>query len=866
MANKEAVFTLRVNTGNSVKDVQSFDAAVQNLNKDIQEVQQTASSGTGIDSFDAKLQELNAKVEAGGLTMRQMTQVMKEYQTIAAQAGMESPIGQQAIQNAAELKDQIGDLKSATTALSSDFVGLDTAVAGIETGAAVFQGFESAVALTGVESEALVQTMVKLQAIQGVVNAVTTVANNLNKESILGIQLRNAVEKVGNFIKTGSFKAIVAQTTATKGLAAAEVGAAAATTGVSTAMKVLRAALIASGIGAIIVLLGTAADALGLFGDSTDEAAEKQKKLDRAIESTNTQISAMEDLYQKVADTQKFAIDMAVLEAQKRGASQSEINKIMEDGAQERLNILKRENDEALALYLQLSKSGANEQFKAAESAYLASNERVQQAQQEYKKLTIENEIAAKKAAADAAEKRKQDAKDAAEQAKKARKDVIQALQDQYEYQISLERQYQQNKIDAMAEGQEKEIAAAKLSFEEYKQEVLDKAISDELQAEALKYEEGKIKREVYEANIAAIRLNSLDKLTEEEKKLITSKEEVLNKEIEVIDKKYSDESIQKKIEEEEKKLDLVKKYRYMISDEYQQDLIDFEATQEDQAKALGEALANKLITNEEYLAAQEVLEQQYADKIKEIEEKKLQVQKDADKKKFEANISQVTQAIEIAQQALDSLSAINDLVNQAQENQIAEAKAQADEQKSIYDKQQAEELANTALTAEQRKSIEDKYNKLRYQAELKAFQEEDKLKKQQFERDKAFKIAQIAIDTASAITKAIATYGPPPNPLAIFGIATASTIGIAQAAAVAATQYKSSTPPSMAGGSAGSMTGASASTFTAANTNTQQTNLSDILGQGGTNQGTMSKVYVLESDITTTQQKVSVQEQLSTY
>ena len=237
----------------------------------------------------------------------------------------------------------------------------------------------------------------------------------------------------------------------------------------------------------------------------------------------------------------------------------------------------------------------------------------------------------------------------------------------------------------------------------------------------------------------------------------------------------------------------------------------------------------------------------------------------DADKKIFDANIAKANQAIEIAQQALDSLSAINDLVNQAQENQIAEAQAQADEQKSIYDKQQAEELANTALTAEQRKSIEDKYNKLRYQAELKAFQEEDKLKKQQFERDKAFKIAQIAIDTASAITKAIATYGPPPNPLAIFGIATASTIGIAQAAAVAATQYKSSTPPSMAGGSAGSMTGASASTFTAANTNTEQTNLSDILG-GGINQPTMSKVYVLESDITTTQQKVSVQEQLSTY
>ena len=93
-----------------------------------------------------------------------------------------------------------------------------------------------------------------------------------------------------------------------------------------------------------------------------------------------------------------------------------------------------------------------------------------------------------------------------------------------------------------------------------------------------------------------------------------------------------------------------------------------------------------------------------------------------------------------------------------------------------------------------------------------------------------------------------------------------ALTTGIAQAAAVASTQYKSGSAPSMAGGaSAGSLTGAGASTFTA-NTNTQQTNLQDILGQGGTGDGTISKVYVLESDITNTQQKVAVQEQLSTY
>jgi hypothetical protein len=291
--------------------------------------------------------------------------------------------------------------------------------------------------------------------------------------------------------------------------------------------------------------------------------------------------------------------------------------------------------------------------------------------------------------------------------------------------------------------------------------------------------------------------------------------------------------------------------------------VIDLERSQEDQSKALSEALASGVITKEEYMAAELALENEYNAKLKEVSDARTKIQSDADKATFESKIATAERAIEIAQGALDSLSAINDAVNAAQENQIAEAQAQAEEQKSIYDKQQADELSNTALTEEQRKAIDEKYNRLRYQADLKAFQEEDKLKKQQFDRDKAFKIAQIAIDTASAIVKSVSasptTFGLPFSAFAL-------TTGIAQAAAVASTQYKSGSAPSMAGGaSAGSLTGAGASTFTA-NTNTQQTNLQDILGQVGTGEGTISKVYVLESDITNTQQKVAVQEQLSTY
>lgn len=55
------------------------------------------------------------------------------------------------------------------------------------------------------------------------------------------------------------------------------------------------------------------------------------------------------------------------------------------------------------------------------------------------------------------------------------------------------------------------------------------------------------------------------------------------------------------------------------------------------------------------------------------------------------------------------------------------------------------------------------------------------------FRLNQAGSIATIGINTAEAITKAIALFGPPPSPAGIAGITLASAIGIAQAAAVAA-------------------------------------------------------------------------------
>jgi len=891
MANKEAVFTLRVNTGNSVQDVQSFDAAVQNLNSDIQEVQQTASNNSGTDAFSTRLAELNAKVEEGGLTMRQMTQVMKEYQTIAAQAGMQSPIGQEAIQSAAQLKDEIGDLKAATTALSSDFVGLDTAVAGIETGTAVFQGFQSVVAMTGVESEALMQTMIKLQAAQGLANAATTIANKLNTDSVLGIKLRAFYEK--------AYATVVGESTG--------------------ALKGLRVAMAATGVGALIagiVALITnfqsLTDAIGLTSeaqralDSTidayvsgaQEATQKTSEMEAQFALAEKGVISKEEALKfyndTLGDTFGAATDLnqaeqlfldkkdAFIKATAERAQAQELfslaAKEAADAFRKKIEAEQNATDDSVAylvgnamdLYevletgdLEFNKRAeVRSQLSAASAKQIdADSKKIQDAYQKEGQRLLESAIKGEKAAglASQSETAKNMAADATEKAEKQREEARRKRERAAE-----ERRRAAEKRAAEEKKRAEDAAKAEqarvLNLLKIEQEFRDQI----MQAESA-YQDSLLSAQEQETNAVLDKYFTLIQKAREYGQDTKILEQARTAALLEITKKYNDEAIAKQAEADEKKKELLQAYQDIVSDDLDQQVLDLERSQADQSKLLAEALASNVITQEEYNAAQLVLENEYTAKLKEVEEARTQLVKDENKKRFDAQIASVEKGIEIAQGALNSLSAINDLVNQTQENRIAEAQAQADEQKSIYDKQQADELSNTALTEEQRKAITEKYNKLRYQADLKAFQEEDKLKRQQFERDKAFKIAQIAIDTASAIVKSVAasptTFG---LPFSAFALAT----GVAQAAAVASTQYKSGTPPSLGGGAgtAGSLTGAGASTFTAANTNTQQTNLSDILGQGGNNQGTISKVYVLESDITDTQNKVAIQEQLSTY
>jgi hypothetical protein len=885
MAEKSVVFSLKVNTGNSVQDIQAMDAAVNDLNQDLKATQKTAADSTGIDTFDQKLQELNARVEAGGLTMRDLTRTMKEYQNLAAQAGTETPIGAQAIRNAASLKDEIGDLKAQTTALSSDFVGLDTTLQGVETGAAAFQGIQSAVALTGVESEALTQTMVKLQAAQGLVNAVSIVANNLNKESILGIQLRNGLEKAKNLILTGSIAPAIANVATTQAQTGANVALATSTGGATTAMKLFRLALIATGIGAIVVAVGLlianfdkvsaavrkaynsfdklgpavkvaiaimfpligviygVVKALEYFGVIDDQNTAKMKanakaKTDATEKEMNKKIAAEKKKAQAVDDNLSFEIRKAqaagknteemeekkLKAALKSGRAILDMQKQKIKAYEEELALLKKTGDADSDRAKKLEKS-IKDTKKAANDQYKENKKNVQD-------LTI-LEIEEEKKKADAA---KESHKKAMERIKKAKEDKLKAAREEAERLAELAKKANEDRIKAeddqfqlslelMKEGQEKELFESTMKYDKMRDQAHGNA-------------------------------NLLYQISLQE-----------NAERIAIVNKYNQLELDKIAEQEAKKRDLRNKFQRFINSEQENELLDLDEWYKAQEAINLAAFKADAIDEEEFYQAGLKLDEQYKKKRADLDKKYADQAKDNEIKAREESLKGVTAAIEGAQKGLDELKKINALVNEIDQARLNRIASNREADLSNLDANLKAQLSQEGLTADQKAEIEKKFAEQKYQIQLNAYNEEEKIKKAQFNRDKAIKLAQIAIDTASAIVKGIAQFGPPPSPAGIAAIASASLIGITQALAVMNQKYQAGsapTPPQLGTGGGGGTAGAGASSFTA-NTNAQTTDLAQLT-QGQQAQVPTAKVVVLESDITGTQNKVQLQEAKSSF
>jgi hypothetical protein len=835
MATKEAVFSLKVDTGNSVNDIKSFDQAVNSLNKDVNTLQSTVAEGAGTDVFADKLTELNAKVEAGGLSMREMTKTMKEYQNIAAQAGMESPVGQQAIAAAGQLKDGIGDIKSQVNALSSDTKKLDTAMGALQGGAAVFQGISSAIALAGVEDEKLMQTMVKLQAVQGVMNATNEIAIILNKEHVVGMQLRAVYEK-----------------------------AYAAAVGTSTgAMKLFRLALVATGIGALIV-------GLGLLIANWDKVTGAIGKAVSWFNKLGAGVKIVIGIFMPFIGVIMLAVKGLQMlglveddEDKKRAATHAKrmqrIQKQMEKEREQRAAAKQafengqKQYDREIALAEALGQSTVKLRQQKIQSSIDYQKEQIKE---------IENGIKQFEQLEKQLPWLKNMGKEEKAAAKKKLNDMKEDIKDNENEKKII--QINANKDGAdRAKEQAKKLADQQKEIDDRLLEEKNQLIMDLEAAENAYYDSLKTARQLDEEKVtdyyfqlkerALAKGEDISVIDLAEKKALADINDKYNKiELASIEEKYK------------KQRDARRLIQGYLLDQYKLALVDFDNAQRDEIKTLEDNLAAKLISQDQFDAAIVAMIALREKKIADIEKQKVADAKAAAQKKFEEDTKALTDGLAAAAQGLDLAGQMNSAINEIQDAKLAAMQKETDAQLSELEIRKNAELDNANLTAEQKQAINDKYALIAYNLEKKQFDAAEKLRKQQFIREKALKIASIAISTAEAVMKAIATGGGIPTGIP-FGVAT-GVVGAAQLAAVMSTKYEGGTAPSMPDVAASSSVGASASALGGAGTtNAQTTSLADFL-PGGSNGPPISQVVVLESDITGTQQKVQTQQSLSTY
>lgn len=222
---QEIAVKLNFDSGQSVKEIEKLDNVLKDIKKN-----------TDVSNVNEQFQKLNATIDKGGNSAEDLQRAVKSYQTIALTAGRTSPIGQEALKRSAALKDQLTDLDNEVKRLANDHKNLQGAM---QIGSSVLGGYsalQGVTALVGEENEALMQTMVKLQAVQSSMNGLMEIRTALEKESNAMLLIQSARQKVVNGL-TIAYNAIIK--------------------GTNTALGFFKKALIATGLGAIVVLIGT---------------------------------------------------------------------------------------------------------------------------------------------------------------------------------------------------------------------------------------------------------------------------------------------------------------------------------------------------------------------------------------------------------------------------------------------------------------------------------------------------------------------------------------------------------------------------------------------------------------------------------
>lgn len=284
----------------------------------------------------AETKTVNLEVNSNlGQTEQAVTSLKNELRKAQAEvAAMSDKFGAtskeaiEAAKRAAELKDRIGDAKDLTDAFNPDakFRALTQSLSGAAGGLSAVTG---AMGLLGTESEDVEAAILKVQSAMAISQGIQAVGESIDSFKQLGTVIKDA----GIFQKANTAITAIAATVQKLFTGAVDTTA--------TSFKGLKAAIVSTGIGALVVGLGYLISKIMESSDATEELTDKQKRLNDELEYTKK-------LTDDTAKSVDYYTNIALADAKKRGASEKELLKIQLDALEQKGKANTKEAEEIL--------------------------------------------------------------------------------------------------------------------------------------------------------------------------------------------------------------------------------------------------------------------------------------------------------------------------------------------------------------------------------------------------------------------------------------------------------------------------------------------------------------------------------------
>jgi len=266
---KSADVILDVAKANKIAD-QSSDELAKSIGQTANQLQILGKEGkTSTDEFNKLNTSLKnqissyEKVSTGATSMRSSIRATREELGKMLLSGEANTAQLYKMAKAGgELSDAMGDASQAISVMASDTFPLDSMLQGVQSITAGFQVAEGAMALFGVENEDLQKSLVRLNALMAITSGLQQLQNSLQKTSALSLGFNVVMQK--------AYTLAVGESTG--------------------AMKLFRLALISTGLGAFVVLLGVAVTAFMKWSESSSQASKNLKLLADVSKEANKNI------------------------------------------------------------------------------------------------------------------------------------------------------------------------------------------------------------------------------------------------------------------------------------------------------------------------------------------------------------------------------------------------------------------------------------------------------------------------------------------------------------------------------------------------------------------------------------------------